>query len=96
MIQSALMTIAMTTTLIYGVTGAFDTARATANNVANVYEVAGSINPMVSSYEQRNQMNDRLFNAAGRLDKLASYAQSVDTTNGTSPENMILGFSQTL
>ena len=97
MIKSALMLTALAATFVYATTDAFDTARATANNVADVYEAASMINPMTMDHDQRAAMNAALFAKAEKLEKLASYAHKIEVKeNNTNSAEIIMGFRKAL
>lgn len=97
MIKSAIMLTALAATFVYATTDAFDTARATANNVADVYVAAGHINPLMLDVDQRHAANAALFAKAERLGKLAAYARNieVEAENANSAE-IIMGFRKAL
>ena len=97
MIKSAIMLTALAATFVYATTDAFDTARATANNVADVYVAAGHINPLMLDVEARNAANAALFAKAEKLEKLAAYARTIEVKDEQSNSaDIIMGFRKTL
>ena len=75
MLKQAILTLGLAGTMTYSVADAFDNAKSSVGQVAQVYQAAAQINHY-GSYEEIQRQQARLKQAAGQLPRIASLADN--------------------